>query len=90
MPTVTIDGRTIDVPAGTNLVDAAQDVGVQIWGNNTPWESYQLISFQLTAPIRSLLSVETLIRISIVLYSDVLPAHRLQQVTAWPKPRRVE
>ncbi len=30
MPTVTIDDRTIDVPAGTNLVDAALKVGVQI------------------------------------------------------------
>ncbi|KAB2965437.1 MAG: molybdopterin-dependent oxidoreductase [Thermoanaerobaculia bacterium] len=30
MPTVTIDDRTVEVPAGTNLVDAAQKVGVQI------------------------------------------------------------
>lgn len=30
MPTVTIDGRAVEVPAGTNLVDAAAKVGVQI------------------------------------------------------------
>jgi len=30
MPNVTIDDRTVEVPAGTNLVDAAQKVGVQI------------------------------------------------------------
>lgn len=30
MPTVTIDGRLVEVPAGTNLVDAAARVGVQI------------------------------------------------------------
>jgi NADH-quinone oxidoreductase subunit G len=30
MPTVTIDGRTVEVPAGTNLVEAALKVGVQI------------------------------------------------------------
>lgn len=30
MPTVTINGRTVEVPAGTNLVDAGQRVGVQI------------------------------------------------------------
>jgi len=30
MPTVTIDGRAVEVPAGTNLVDAALKVGVQI------------------------------------------------------------
>jgi NADH-quinone oxidoreductase subunit G len=30
MPTVTINGRSIDVPAGTNLVEAAKKVGVQI------------------------------------------------------------
>jgi NADH-quinone oxidoreductase subunit G len=30
MPKVTIDGRTIEVAAGTNLVDAALEVGVQI------------------------------------------------------------
>lgn len=30
MPTVTIDGRSVEVPAGTNLVEAAAKVGVQI------------------------------------------------------------
>ncbi|NIT33370.1 MAG: 2Fe-2S iron-sulfur cluster binding domain-containing protein, partial [Xanthomonadales bacterium] len=30
MPTVTIDGRTLEVQAGTNLIDAALKVGVQI------------------------------------------------------------
>jgi NADH-quinone oxidoreductase subunit G len=30
MPTVTIDDRTIEVPAGTNLIDAALEIGVQI------------------------------------------------------------
>ena len=30
MPTVTIDDRTVEVPTGTNLVEAAQRVGVQI------------------------------------------------------------
>ncbi len=30
MPTVTIDGRTVEVAAGTNLVEAALEVGVQI------------------------------------------------------------
>ncbi|MGE0639174.1 MAG: molybdopterin-dependent oxidoreductase [Thermoanaerobaculia bacterium] len=30
MPTVTIDGRTVEVPAGTNLVEAGLKVGVQI------------------------------------------------------------
>ena len=30
MPTVTIDGRAVEVPAGTNLVEAALKVGVQI------------------------------------------------------------
>lgn len=30
MPIVTIDGRAVEVPAGTNLVDAALKVGVQI------------------------------------------------------------
>jgi NADH-quinone oxidoreductase subunit G len=30
MPIITIDGRTVEVPAGTNLVDAALKVGVQI------------------------------------------------------------
>ncbi|MGE5233404.1 MAG: molybdopterin-dependent oxidoreductase [Acidobacteriota bacterium] len=30
MPTVTIDGRTVDVPAGTNLIEAGLKVGVQI------------------------------------------------------------
>jgi NADH-quinone oxidoreductase subunit G len=30
MPVVTIDGRTVEVPAGTNLVEAALQVGVQI------------------------------------------------------------
>jgi len=30
MPKVTIDGRSLEVPAGTNLVDAALEVGVQI------------------------------------------------------------
>ncbi|QQR72748.1 MAG: molybdopterin-dependent oxidoreductase [Holophagales bacterium] len=30
MPTVTIDDRTVEVPAGTNLVEAARQVGIQI------------------------------------------------------------
>ncbi|MCZ7650864.1 MAG: 2Fe-2S iron-sulfur cluster-binding protein [Thermoanaerobaculia bacterium] len=30
MPTVTIDDRIVEVPAGTNLIDAGQRVGVQI------------------------------------------------------------
>jgi NADH-quinone oxidoreductase subunit G len=30
MPIVTIDDRQVDVPAGTTLIDAAQEVGVQI------------------------------------------------------------
>jgi NADH-quinone oxidoreductase subunit G len=30
MPIVTIDDRTVEVPAGTNLIEAAQEVGVQI------------------------------------------------------------
>jgi len=30
MPTVTIDDRTVDVPVGTNLVDAALKLGIQI------------------------------------------------------------
>lgn len=30
MPTLTIDGRSLDVPAGTNLIEAALRVGVQI------------------------------------------------------------
>ena len=30
MPTVTIDGRTVEVEPGTNLIDAGQKVGVQI------------------------------------------------------------
>lgn len=30
MPKVTIDGRTLEVEAGTNLIDAAQRIGVQI------------------------------------------------------------
>jgi len=30
MPTVTIDGRPLEVEAGTNLIDAAQRIGVQI------------------------------------------------------------
>ena len=30
MPTVTIDGRTVEVEAGTNLIEAAKKVGVQI------------------------------------------------------------
>jgi NADH-quinone oxidoreductase subunit G len=30
MPTVTIDGRAVEVEAGTNLVDAALKVGVEI------------------------------------------------------------
>ncbi len=30
MPTLTIDGRTVEVPAGTNLIEAGLKVGVQI------------------------------------------------------------
>jgi NADH-quinone oxidoreductase subunit G len=30
MPTVTINGRQVDVPAGTNVIEAAKKVGVQI------------------------------------------------------------
>lgn len=30
MPKVTIDGRTVEVPAGTNLIEAGLKVGVQI------------------------------------------------------------
>ena len=30
MPKVTIDGRTVEVAAGTNLIEAALTVGVQI------------------------------------------------------------
>lgn len=30
MPNVTIDGRTVEVPAGTNLIEAAKKVGVQV------------------------------------------------------------
>jgi NADH-quinone oxidoreductase subunit G len=30
MPTLTIDGRSVEVPAGTNLIEAAKKVGVQI------------------------------------------------------------
>ena len=30
MPKITIDGRTVEVEAGTNLIEAGQKVGVQI------------------------------------------------------------
>ncbi|HQN39395.1 MAG TPA: 2Fe-2S iron-sulfur cluster-binding protein, partial [Thermoanaerobaculia bacterium] len=30
MPTVTIDDRIVEVPAGTNLIEAGQRVGIQI------------------------------------------------------------
>ena len=74
----------------TTIFEDAQGRGHPGLGNNTPRERHQPKSLCVSDLILPRCSTQTLIRISVVLYSDVLPACRLQQAKAWPKPRRVE